>query len=210
MDPLLCLSDSDDDELLKAAAAERTRTKNVAWREPQFTVPRPFSMTKREEEDRFYQELRRELLHSPSPRAPSGKSVSPVRGHEVPLSSRLPMYHAILLEQELRRERQKRHSKARLLAKVRPFSFDMSPRPSSQQKKMKNWKSLPELRDLESKDAEERPRCVFKAKPMPWEIYGVEAEIRRQEEEYLKSVFSTLSNNFFVSNICHRKLEKKF
>jgi Uncharacterised protein family UPF0564 len=147
-------------------------------------------MTKREEEDRFYQQLRRELLHSPSP-APSRKSLSPVRGHEVPLSSRLPMYHAILLEQEMRRERQKRSSKARLLAKVRPFSFDLSPRPTSQQRKMKNWRSLPELRDLEVKDDDdERPRCVFKAKPMPWEIYGVEAEIRRKEEEYLKSVFN--------------------
>jgi hypothetical protein len=142
-------------------------------------------MTKREEEERYLQHLRRDLLLStPSP-VPSmrNKSPSPVRGHDVPLTSRLPMYHAILLEQEKRREAQKRRSKARLLAKIRPFSFDLSPRRSPSPLR-RNWKSLPELRDLVTESS--RPRSVFKAKPMPWQIYGVEAEIRRREEEYLR------------------------
>ncbi|XP_065339126.1 protein FAM161A-like isoform X2 [Cloeon dipterum] len=190
------LSESED-EIIKQAA-ERARTKNVAWREPQFTVPKPFRMTKREEEEHLYQQLRRDLLLSPASPPTSRRTPSPVKGYEVPLTSRLPMYHAILLEQEKRRERQKRKSKARLLAKVKPFSFDLSPRRSVSPLR-KNWKSLPELRELEH----ERPcRSVFKATPMPWQIYGIEAEIRRQEEEYLRQLRKQVRAEELLAQSC--------
>ncbi|XP_059478204.1 protein FAM161A [Neocloeon triangulifer] len=154
--------------LVSDSEEDRSRAcKNAGWREAQFRA------SLREEEKRDLKQLRRDLMLSPRRRTPS-----PVKGHEVPLTSRLPMYHAILLEQELRRERLKRKSKARLLAQLRPFSFDVSPERSL----AKNWKSLPELRDLDS------GRSVFRATPMPWQIYGIEAEIRRQEEDYLRKM----------------------
>ncbi|XP_023952956.1 protein FAM161A [Bicyclus anynana] len=116
----------DDDGLYKTQSMPssplRTR-RSGSRRRKSITIPKPFKMTERDEEDRIVNELRglqksmsEDMLHQKRER-------KRFRAKPVPIESRIPLYDRILEDQAMRRAITKINSEAELRAQMKPFSF---------------------------------------------------------------------------------------
>ncbi|XP_035449110.2 protein FAM161B [Spodoptera frugiperda] len=92
-------------------------------RRKSITIPKPFKMTERDEEDRIVNELRclrksfsEDMLHQKMER-------KKFKARPVPIESRIPLYDKILEDQAMRRAITKINSEAELRAQMKPFSF---------------------------------------------------------------------------------------
>ncbi|XP_047536635.1 protein FAM161A [Vanessa atalanta] len=103
----------------------RTRTtgSSVRRRRKSITIPKPFKMTERDEENRIVNELRslqkslsEDMLHQKRGR-------KRFRVKPIPIESRIPLYDKILEDQAMRRAITKINSEAELRAQMKPFSF---------------------------------------------------------------------------------------
>ncbi|RVE47477.1 hypothetical protein evm_007888 [Chilo suppressalis] len=101
----------------------RTKRNISPVRKKNITIPKPFKMTERDEEDRIVHELRslqksfsEDMLHQKCDRRQ-------FRARPVPIESRIPLYDKILEDQAMRRAITKINSEAELRAQMKPFSF---------------------------------------------------------------------------------------
>ncbi|KAL0869176.1 hypothetical protein ABMA27_007462 [Loxostege sticticalis] len=101
----------------------RSRRAVSPMRKKNITIPKPFKMTERDEEDRIVHELRslrksfsEDMLHQKCER-------KQFRAKPVPIESRIPLYDKILEDQAMRRAITKINSEAELRAQMKPFSF---------------------------------------------------------------------------------------
>ncbi|XP_047994829.1 LOW QUALITY PROTEIN: protein FAM161B [Leguminivora glycinivorella] len=117
----------DDDEFktqsMPSSPLRAKRFGSPQRRRKSITVPKPFKMTKRDEEVRAVNELRslqksfsEDMLHRKCDR-------QQFRSKPVPIESRIPLYDKILEDQAMRRAITKINSEAELRAKMKPFSF---------------------------------------------------------------------------------------
>ncbi|CAB3249014.1 unnamed protein product [Arctia plantaginis] len=99
------------------------RTESPMRRRKSITIPKPFKMTERDEQERIVNELRclrksfsEDMLHQKRDR-------KMFRAKPVPIESRIPLYDKILQDQAMRRAITKINSEAELRAQMKPFSF---------------------------------------------------------------------------------------
>ncbi|CAH0690123.1 unnamed protein product [Spodoptera exigua] len=123
-----CISkefDGDDfkTQSMPSSPLRSKRSGSPIRRRKSITIPKPFKMTERDEEDRIVNELRclrksfsEDMLHQKMER-------KKFKARPVPIESRIPLYDKILEDQAMRRAITKINSEAELRAQMKPFSF---------------------------------------------------------------------------------------
>ncbi|XP_068619375.1 protein FAM161A [Battus philenor] len=88
-----------------------------------FTIPKPFKMTKRDDEERIVNDLRSIQRSFSEDMLNQKRERKQFRAKPVPIESRIPLYDKILEDQAMRRAITKINSEAELRAQMKPFSF---------------------------------------------------------------------------------------
>uniref|UniRef100_A0A182JFG9 Uncharacterized protein n=1 Tax=Anopheles atroparvus TaxID=41427 RepID=A0A182JFG9_ANOAO len=157
------------------------------------TIPQPYKMTQREEEQRTLQELlvaSKSTFPSRDPLLEPSTSIKPApqfRAHPVPITSRIPLFDTIMADQEYRNRLAKLNSEIELQAQIKPFHF-------SERLNRGNSRCL--SRSLSSPallgtglelglDAPPRTR-PFKAKPCPKKLFSSSFQSKAWEDEYFR------------------------
>jgi len=143
---------------------------------PRVTVPRPFSMTIREQNSvkkrsRSAMEAEREKLEKEV--LEEFELKKKFKAIPVPSSTYLPLYQLIVAENEQRRAQIKQSRKEMLKASERPFSFMKRDEERMKQKSAKNQDT-----------AGEKAIKLFVAKPVPKYLFADNTEKVREMEEY--------------------------
>ncbi|XP_068082094.1 protein FAM161B [Anabrus simplex] len=179
-----CLSDSDCDLEENAPYSYSLpnspimkHNKNVAWKEPKITLPKPFKMTLREEEDREMNALKCQLYDPVIEDECREKKM--FRANPVPLKTKLPLYDKIMAEQEKRRRKIKGQCIAELKSQMKPFSFVKR---DEERRRLKLCCSTPELRDSNI------PPKPFKARPVPKNLFSTFVYQKMREDEYYRNL----------------------
>ncbi len=150
---------------------------------PKITVPEPFSMTVREsqtpkQKSRSLKMAEQEHLKKTA--EAEAELMKKFRASPVPASTFLPLYELVNAKNEQRKEEVKRLSKDYLKATERPFSFAQREQELLQIKR----RQAALLKQIEDK---ERKENIFKAKPVPKNLFSpVSKEYIREQEEYRK------------------------
>ncbi|CAH2257111.1 jg11955 [Pararge aegeria aegeria] len=120
-------NDINDDGLYKTQSMPssplRTRRTGSLRRRKSITIPKPFKMTERDEEDRIVNELRGLQKSMSEDMLNQKRERKQFRAKPVPIESRIPLYDKILEDQAMRRAITKINSEAELRAQMKPFSF---------------------------------------------------------------------------------------
>lgn len=157
-----------------------TKTKQAGWR-PCVTVPRPFSMTLREQHtkkkpSRSIVEAERERVEREVEE--EFELNKKFRAIPVPASTYLPLYQLIVAENEQRRAKVKQSCKEMLKASERPFSFMNRDKEQKKQKQM--------LIRKQEHPAGKKVVKPFVAKPAPTKLFSDIKEKFQEQEEYRK------------------------
>lgn len=157
-----------------------TKTKQTGWY-PRVTVPKPFSMTLREQnvkkkQSRSAIEAEREKLEREV--CEEYELNKKFKAIPVPASTHLPLYQLIVAENEQRRVKVKQSCKEMLKATERPFSFMKREEERNKQKQMLTRKQ----------EHPEGKKVVkpFVAKPVPTHLFSDDREKLHEQEEYRK------------------------
>ena len=148
---------------------------------PRVTVPKPFSMTLREqnnkkkqsrstvvaEKEKLEKEIEEEFELSKK-----------FRAIPVPASTYLPLYQLIVAENEQRREQVKQSCKVMLKATERPFSFVKRDEERKKQKQV--------LTKKQENPVGKKAVKPFVAKPAPTQLFSNNKEKFQEQEEYRK------------------------
>ncbi|XP_049877877.1 protein FAM161B [Pectinophora gossypiella] len=151
------------------------RAKSPMRRRKSITVPKPFKMTERDEEDRIVTELRSlrksfsdDMLHQKCER-------QQFRANPVPIESRIPLYDKILEDQAMRRAITKINSEAELRAQMKPFSFT---------------KRDEKMGGVCERAIQGLPKCKkkkrFRARPFPKNLFSNYFYEKMREDEYFR------------------------
>ncbi|XP_052868129.1 uncharacterized protein LOC128274083 [Anopheles cruzii] len=155
------------------------------------TVPQPYKMTQREEEQRTAQEL---LLSSKNA-FPSGETLpesttkTQFRAHPVPITSRIPLFDTIMADQDYRNRLAKLNSEIELQSQMKPFQF--SERLNREHSRcLSRSLSSPALLGTGLTGGLEglQSRAVrpFKAKPCPKKLFSNYFYTKAWEDEYFR------------------------
>ncbi|PSN45982.1 hypothetical protein C0J52_09771 [Blattella germanica] len=179
-------SDSEQDYLLDVQLTRSMpnspafkQNKNVMWREPKITIPKPFNMSIREEEDRRLNLLNHQIHVSNEFDEPKA-GMNIIRAHPVPIESQIPLFDKIMAEQENRRRQVRRQCMNELKAQMKPFKFVKR---DEERKKYRFCHSSPDLRDIG-----EIPIKPFRAKPVPKNLFSTYVYQRMHEDEYFRNL----------------------
>ena len=158
----------------------KTKQARTGWY-PRVTVPKPFSMTVREQsakkkQSRSIVEAEREKLEREAQE--DFEMSKKFRAIPVPASTYLPLYQLIVAENEQRRTQVKQSCKAMLKATERPFSFTKR---DEEQKKQKQ-----RLTRKQEHTAGKKVVKHFVAKPAPTQLFYNNKEKFQEQEEYRK------------------------
>ena len=158
----------------------KTKQARTGWY-PRVTVPKPFSMTVREQsakkkQSRSIVEAEREKLEREAQE--EFEMSKKFRAIPVPASTYLPLYQLIAAENEQRRVQVKQSCKAMLKASERPFSFMKRDEEQKKQKQMVTRK--------QEHPARKRVVKSFAAKPAPTQLFNNNREKFEEQEEYRK------------------------
>ncbi|KAB0804652.1 hypothetical protein PPYR_01622 [Photinus pyralis] len=111
-------SDSDRDIQTRSAPNSPTKRKcGIGWKDNGITIPKPFQMTVRDEENKIVDDIMLTV------QKPQEEKHELFRANPVPIESRIPMFNQIIAQQERRSEIVKQKSKETLKSQMRPFSF---------------------------------------------------------------------------------------
>ncbi|XP_050087166.1 uncharacterized protein LOC126572141 [Anopheles aquasalis] len=155
------------------------------------TVPQPYKMTQREEEQRTMQEL---LLSSqaafPSretlPEAAANKQQSQFRAHPVPITSRIPLFDTIMADQEYRNRLAKLNSEIELQSQMKPFQFSERLNRGNNRCLSRSLSSPALLSTGLDGPGHTLPRTTFKAKPCPKKLFSNYFYTKAWEDEYFR------------------------
>ncbi|XP_037876438.1 protein FAM161A [Bombyx mori] len=142
------------------------------------TVPKPFKMTERDDEERIVNELR-SLRKSFSEDMLNQKcEKKKFKAKPVPIESRIPLYDKILEDQAMRRAITKINSEAELRAQMKPFSFT--------KREEKGITGICEKAALIMPKRKKKKR--FRAKPIPKNLFSNYFYNNMKEDEYFRSM----------------------
>ncbi|CAK1550564.1 unnamed protein product [Leptosia nina] len=171
--------DNNDDFKTRSMPTSPLRTKRNGRRRKNksITIPKPFKMTERDEEERIVNELRG-LQKSFSEDMLNRKlEKNQFKARPVPIESRIPLYDKILEDQAMRRAITKINSEAELRAQMKPFSFT---------KREENGNSVCE------RAVQVLPKCKkkkrFKARPVPKNLFSNYFYDKIKEDNYFRSM----------------------
>ncbi|XP_060533562.1 protein FAM161A-like isoform X1 [Cylas formicarius] len=138
------------------------------------TIPEPFQMTVRDEENKLVEELFWKI------NKPEREKPDQFKAHNIPIESQIPLFHKIVADQERRSRMVKEKRKAVLHAQMKPFSFTRRDE-EIQELTKKFSKSLPCVYD-------EEPIKVtkFKAKPIPKNLFSNYIYKKMHEDEFYR------------------------
>ena len=181
-----------------------TKLKQVAngWY-PRVTVPKPFSMTLREQNaekpsrstvEAETEKLEREVQEE-------FELNKKFRAIPVPASTYLPLYQLIVAENEQRRVQVKQTCKALLKATERPFSFVKRDEEQNKQKQM--------LTRKQEHPVGKKVTKPFVAKPAPTQLFSNNKEKYQEEEEYRKIKKKVRSRELLLQSKLPKSMQVK-
>ncbi|XP_076268836.1 uncharacterized protein LOC143201585 isoform X1 [Rhynchophorus ferrugineus] len=141
------------------------------------TIPKPFQMTVRDEENKIVDELFLKI------NKPKEEKPQQFRAHNVPIESQIPLFDKIMEDQQRRSFIAKEKRKAALQAEMKPFSFTR--RDEEIQELSKQFsKSLPCVYN------DEVPLKIkkFKAKPIPKNLFSNYIYKKMHEDEFYRAL----------------------
>ncbi|KAJ9596116.1 hypothetical protein L9F63_012700 [Diploptera punctata] len=154
------------------------QNKTVILREPKITIPKPFNMTLREEEERDLNLLRYQLFGDFDD---DKRDSNVIKAHPVPIESQIPLFDKIMAEQENRRHHVRTQCMNELRAQMKPFKFVKR---DEQHKQHRLCHSSPDLRDIEE-TSKYKP---FKARPIPRNLFSSYVYHKMRENEYFRNL----------------------
>ncbi|KAJ8925764.1 hypothetical protein NQ315_009612 [Exocentrus adspersus] len=157
------------------ASPVKTRSNTNNWTDT-ITIPKPFQMTVRDEENKIVDELFVKL------KKPKEKKPEQFKAHDIPIESQIPLFEKIMADQERRSFITKEKRKAALQAQMKPFSF--TKRDEEIQELTREFsKSSPNLyQDLPLKVKK------FKANPIPKNLFSNYIYKRMHEDEFYRAL----------------------
>ncbi|KAJ8713976.1 hypothetical protein PYW08_007596 [Mythimna loreyi] len=154
------------------------RSGSPVRRRKSITIPKPFKMTERDEEERIVNELRclrksfsEDMLHQKRER-------KKFRAKPVPIESRIPLYDKILEDQAMRRAITKINSEAELRAQMKPFSF------TKREEKGLGGMCERAIHVLPKSKKKKR----FRARPVPKNLFSNYFYDKMREEDFFRSM----------------------
>ncbi|KAL4715922.1 hypothetical protein ACJJTC_013222 [Scirpophaga incertulas] len=171
-----------DDEFktrsMPSSPIRRRRNTSPTRKTRNITIPKPFKMTERDEEDRIVNELRsiqksfsEDMLNAKCERRQ-------FRANPVPIESRIPLYDKILEDQAMRRAISKINSEAELRAQIKPFRF--------MKREEKGIGGLCERAALAAPKTKKKKR--FRARPVPKNLFSNYFYDKVKEDEFFRSM----------------------
>ncbi|XP_003436389.2 protein FAM161B [Anopheles gambiae] len=155
------------------------------------TIPQPYKMTQREEEQRTLQELlvaSKSAFPSREALADGGTARSTqFRANPVPITSRIPLFETIMADQENRSRLAKLNAEIELQSQIKPFHFSERLN-RGHSRCLSRSLSSPALLStgLESDGGLRRTRHTFKAKPCPKKLFSSYFHTKAWEDEYFR------------------------
>ncbi|XP_030765273.1 protein FAM161A-like [Sitophilus oryzae] len=141
------------------------------------TIPKPFQMTVRDEENKIVEELFLKI------NKPKEEKLQQFKAHEVPIESQIPLFDKIMENREKRSHLIKEKRKAALQAQMKPFSFTRRDE-EIQELSRRFSKSLPCVYN------DEMPLKIkkFKAKPIPRNLFSNYIYKKMHEDEFYRAL----------------------
>ncbi|KAL1501659.1 hypothetical protein ABEB36_006951 [Hypothenemus hampei] len=143
------------------------------------TIPKPFQMTIRDEENRIVEEI---FLKTHKPEKEDVKTQQ-FKAHDVPIESQIPLFDKIMEDQQRRSQKSKEQRKANLQAQMRPFSFTKRDE-EIQELTRKFSKSLPCVYNDEPPLKSKK----FKANPIPRNLFSNYIYKKMHEDEFYRAI----------------------
>ncbi|XP_059053300.1 protein FAM161A [Achroia grisella] len=154
------------------------------------TIPKPFKMTERDEEERIVNELRslrksfsEDMLHQKCKR-------KQFKANPVPIESRIPLYEKILEDQAMRRAITKINSEADLRAQMKPFSFTKREEKGLDGVCEKAVHAIPKS----------KKKKRFKARPVPKNLFSNYFYDKIKEDEFFRSMNRRIRSEELLRN----------
>ena len=181
-----------------------TKLKQANGWYPRVTVPKPFSMTLREQNakkkpSQSAMEAEREKLEKEVQE--EFELNKKFRAIPVPASTYLPLYQLIVAENEQRRAQVKQTCKAMLKATERPFSFVKRDEEQNKQKQM--------LTRKQEHPVGKKVIKPFVAKPAPTQLFSNNREKYREEEIYRKIKKKVRSRELLLQSKLPKNMQVK-
>ncbi|XP_059157241.1 protein FAM161A-like [Physella acuta] len=160
---------------------DKDREKNVAkkeWRH-RITIPQPFRMTVRDsvkEKKKTSAQMELERRRLEKQKEEEAECEKKFKAQPVPSHVYLPKYEEIMEKNESRRKYVKQYCQELLQSQVKPFNFEIR-----EQEKKRQSHSAPLLKT-------DKPKPVFKAKPVPQHIFSPEIDEKLMAEEELRKI----------------------
>ncbi|CAG9837615.1 unnamed protein product [Diabrotica balteata] len=142
----------------------------------EITIPKPFQMTVRDEENKIVEELFFKM------KKPKDDKPEMFKANDVPVESQIPLFDKIMADQQRRSFVSKQKRKAALRASMRPFSFT---------------KRDEEIQELTRELSKSSPNLYidpplkikkFKAKPIPKNLFSNYIYRKMHEDEYYRAL----------------------
>ncbi|XP_058457059.1 protein FAM161A [Malaya genurostris] len=144
------------------------------------TIPQPYKMTQRDEEERVLQELLITSKNAFPSKEDLDKPPPPqIKANPVPITSRIPLFDTIMADQEYRNRLAKLNSEIELQQQMKPFHF-------SERLNRPNSRCL--SRSLSSPALLTSSMSTFKAKPCPKNLFSNYFYLKMWEEEYFRGM----------------------
>ncbi|XP_059610917.1 protein FAM161A [Phlebotomus argentipes] len=166
----------------KSGRRSKMRSKSASPFRNQVTVPRPFRMTQREEEERMLEDLMMSTKCF-TPREEKKSDPKTFKANPVPLTSRIPLYNSIRADQEHKSQLAKLNSSIELQSQMKPFHFtDKEERPRS-----RCLSRSVSSTNLTTPDTSKSSKN-FRAKPCPKNLFSNYFYNKMWEDEYFRNL----------------------
>ncbi|CAG9860063.1 unnamed protein product [Phyllotreta striolata] len=182
----------------RSAPATPTKSKSTTkWNNGGITIPKPFQMTVRDEENKIVEELYLKM------KKPKEEKPEMFKAHDIPIESLIPLFDKLVSDQQRRSFIAKEKRKAALRAQVKPFSFT---------------KRDEEIQELTRELSKSSPNLYtdpplkikkFKAKPIPRNLFSNYIYRKMHEDEYYRFCTSKTSASILTRGYFYRSLQKK-
>ncbi|XP_053698605.1 protein FAM161A [Sabethes cyaneus] len=151
------------------------------------TIPQPYKMTQREEDERALQELLIASKNAFSSKESVNKLPSThIKANPVPITSRIPLFDTIMADQEYRNRLAKLNSEIVLQQQMKPFHFsERLNRPNS--RCLSRSLSSPALLTT-GFETDPAVAAKFKAKPCPKNLFSNYFYFKMWEDEYFRNM----------------------
>ncbi|XP_055585816.1 protein FAM161A [Uranotaenia lowii] len=149
------------------------------------TIPHPYKMTQREEDERALQELLIASKNAFSSKETINKlPPAQIKANPVPITSRIPLFDTIMADQEYRSRLVKLNSEIELQSQIKPFHFSERLSRPSNNRCLSRSLSSPALLTT----GLETPTTNFKAKPCPKNLFSNYFYFKMWEDEYFRDM----------------------